>query len=270
MLRKILGPLTAALAALAISTSGQAQLTDGQIIKEVQSSGTLRVGMAEHVPAQFKDPMSGEWKGFNVDMANNLAEVLEVELEIVASTWSSLIPGLQSGKYDLIMSDVYATPQRALVVNFTDTYMIQSNALAVREDLNIDSYEDLNDEQYSFAAISGTASAKSVDTYFPNAEKKELVTDNEFAHLLELAAGRVDAVLYEQTTIERFMDGNPNAGIKMLPDVKLDVQGVSYAMQPGDQDTLNFLNVWINYLDRQGVIENLRRKWFIEYLSEKK
>jgi ABC-type amino acid transport substrate-binding protein len=268
MLRTIFRPLAVATAMLFASAPVQAQLEDGQLIDDIQESGSIRVGMAEHAPAQFKDPISGEWKGLNVDMANDLAEVLGVELEIVASTWSSLIPGLQAGKYNLIMSDLYATPERALVVNFTDTYMTQSNALVVREGLNIDDYKALNDPQYTFAAISGTASAKSVDSHFPKAEKKELVTDNEFAHLLELAAGRVDAVLYEHTTIKRFLESNPGAGIKMVSGVKLDVQGASYAIQPGDQHSLNFLNVWISYLERQGVIEDLRQKWYIEYLSE--
>lgn len=254
--------------ALAAGTQAQAQLENGEFVDTVEDRGTLRVGMAEHAPAQFKDPISGEWNGLNVDMAEDLAEVLNVDLEIVSSTWSSLVPGLQSGKYDIIMSDLYATPKRALVVNFTDAYMTQSNALAVRDDVELEDYRDLNDEAYTFAAISGTASADTAARHFSDAEIKELVTDNEFAHLLELASGRADAVLYEKTTIERFQNSNPGAGIRVIPGVELDVQGVAYAIQPGDQDALNFLNVWINYLQRQGVVDSLREEWFIEHLAE--
>ena len=46
---------------------------------------------------QYKDAASGEWRGYNVDLANNLEEVLGVKLEIVDATWATLIPGLVAG-----------------------------------------------------------------------------------------------------------------------------------------------------------------------------
>lgn len=271
-MRNVLRQLSTLIFALAFATTfaGTAlAVSDGQILSHVKESGTLRVGMAEHMPAQFRNPATGQWEGFNVDMAKHLAKVLNVKLDIVPSTWASLIPGLQAGKYDIVMSDVYATPARALVVNFTHVYMRQSNVLAIRKDEHINDWHELNDPKYTFAEISGTASAKSVHKYFPKAKERDLVTDNEFAQMLELASGRANAVLYERMTVERFLQGNPNAGIEIVPDVEFDVQGASYAIRPGDYHTLAFLNTWIDYLRRQGTLKELETKWFINFEKKK-
>ena len=78
--------------------------------------------MAESPPWQSPNPASGEYEGFNVDMAKRVAEVMEVKLEIVPATWSTLIPGLEAKQYDVVFANLFATPKRALVVNFTEPY----------------------------------------------------------------------------------------------------------------------------------------------------
>src|SRR5215471_6390734 len=75
-------------------------------LRAIQSAGVLKVGMADSIPAQTKNPATGDWEGFNVDMAKNLAETLKVKLEIVDSTWSTLIPELMKGSFDIVMVDI--------------------------------------------------------------------------------------------------------------------------------------------------------------------
>src|SRR5215469_14391122 len=77
--------------------------------RAIQSAGVLKVGMADSIPAQTKNPATGDWEGFNVDMAKNLAETLKVKLEIVDSTWSTLIPELMKGSFDIVMVDMFRT-----------------------------------------------------------------------------------------------------------------------------------------------------------------
>ena len=104
-----------AITATALLLAGAAQ---GDEIADIKARGTLKVGMAESPPWQSPDPASGEYEGFNVDMAKRVAEVMEVKLEIVPATWSTLIPGLEAKQYDVVFANLFATPKRALVVNF--------------------------------------------------------------------------------------------------------------------------------------------------------
>src|SRR5262249_40925081 len=86
---------------------------DADTVQKIQSAGVLKVGMADSGVMQSKDPASGEWRGFNVDMANKVAKVLGVKLQIVDASWSTLIPGLQSGQFDVAFVDMFPTAARA-------------------------------------------------------------------------------------------------------------------------------------------------------------
>ena len=83
-----------ALAALSVATAS------ADLIKEIQERGVFKVGMAESPPWQSPNPESGEYEGFNVDMAKRVAELMGVELQIVPATWATLIPGLEAKAAD--------------------------------------------------------------------------------------------------------------------------------------------------------------------------
>ena len=105
---------------VAISVSATIAMAD--LIPAIQDRGVLKVGMAESPPWQSPNPASGEYEGFNVDLAQRAADLMGVKLEVVPATWSTLIPGLSAKQYDVVFANLFATPQRALVVNFTEPY----------------------------------------------------------------------------------------------------------------------------------------------------
>src|SRR5690606_26646628 len=92
------------------------------LIKEIKDRGVFRVGMAESPPWQSQNPSTGEYQGFNVELANRVADILGVKLEIVSATWATLIPGLEAKQYDAGFVNFFATPERAVVVDFTEPY----------------------------------------------------------------------------------------------------------------------------------------------------
>ena len=87
---------TALAAAVGLTLAlGTARAEEADLVKEIQGRGSLKVGMAESPPWQSPNPKSGEYEGFNVDLAKRAADVMGVKLEIVPATWSTLIPGLR-------------------------------------------------------------------------------------------------------------------------------------------------------------------------------
>ncbi len=250
--------LVLAVALFAVSGAAFAQST----IDKIKDEGVLKVGMADSVPMQYKDTKSGEWRGFNVDMANNLADVLGVKLEIVDATWATLIPGLMGKQWDICLVDMFATPQRAVTVMFTDPYFQTRQVVLGNSESGIETWEQLNSEGNSIAVLAGTADEQVAKDNFPKATVKPMVAEGLAATFLEVAAGRAQASVAAELNIKLYLAENPNAPLAIIdPTLGVDAQGYAYAIRPGDTHFLNFLNTWILSNRLTGVTEATEVKW---------
>ena len=98
----------------------QKEIAGSSTIEKVLRSGKLRVGMATFVPWAMQSK-TGEWVGFEIDVAKRLAKDMGVEVEFIPTKWEGLIPSLLTGKFDLVIAGMTGTPQRALKINFTNS-----------------------------------------------------------------------------------------------------------------------------------------------------
>ncbi len=248
---------------LILVLSSWANAQDADTLARIKAAGVLKVGMADSIPAQQKNPITGEWEGFNVDMAKNLAAALDVKLEIVDATWATLIPSLMQQQFDIVMVDMFRTPARALTVDFTDSYMSTGNSWLVRADLDISDWKLLDDAKYTIVNIAGMTAVAQSDRLLPKATKKVIVSDNAVAGQLEVAAGRADAHLSDNIQNAVFVKANPNAKVKILgEDNPIEATGYAYAVKPGDYHFLAFLNTWIAYNTTTGFISDRKQVWF--------
>lgn len=233
-------------------------------IQNVQSEGVLRVGMADSVPMQYKDAASGEWRGYNVDLANNLVEVLGVKLEIVDATWATLIPGLVAGRWDIALVDMFATPKRAVTVMFTDQYF-QTRMVVMgntRENRRLADWNALNSKGKNIVVLAGTADEQVARDNFPNATVTPMVAEGLAAPILEVAAGRADAIVSSEVNMRLYIAQNPDAPLEIVePSRGIATQGYAYAIRPGDVHLLNFLDTWIRSNQATGLSETLKTKW---------
>lgn len=263
------GLLTIAVLAVGLCLAlGRAQAAE-DTIEKIKAAGELKVAMAESLPMQFKDPQTGEWQGYNADMAKDLAQVLGVKLTIVDATWQTLIPGLMANQYDIVMCDMWATPERAQTVVFTDAYNVYGWAVMVRDDVPAKTWEDLNKAGVTIAVLAGTADEQMAKRFFPKATVKGLVSENVNAPRMEVAAGRADAHVTDLMNIKIFIAKNPQAKVHILQEDRImSPTGLAYAIRPGDYHFLNFLNTWIAARRDSGMADDLRRKWITNYKPE--
>lgn len=242
-----------------------AQAQTSPLLENIKKEGVLRVGMADSPPSQSKNPGTDEWEGMNVDLAKNLAESLGVKLEIVDSTWATLIPGLLGNKYDIAMVDMFATPERAQTVVFTVPYGKLGYSFLVRGDSTFKDWKDLNNAETTIATLSGTSGETFVKQHLPLAKMVPIVSDNNYAPHMEVMNGRADAHITDHVNNILFIKNNPTANLRTIPDGSgelLNATGLAYAIRPGDPHFHAFLNTWINYLTDSGQIAELRLKWF--------
>jgi ABC-type amino acid transport substrate-binding protein len=257
---KILGSLaSAALLLGALLWNGNAQAADDKI-KKINERGTLRVCFAESVPNTFKDPRSGQWQGFNVDMANALVEEMKVKLEIVDTSWATIIASLTSDKCDIALVGLFRTAARAQVILFANPFQIQTLSVAVPENSSIKTLKDLDDPKFTMAVVSGSAE----ETYMKTISKatiKSLVTDKIATVFLEAAGGRTDAVVTDTGTVRKFLQQNAQLKLRELSEPPFAPRGTSYAVAPGEYHFLQFINVWLERMESSGMKQKFWDKW---------
>jgi ABC-type amino acid transport substrate-binding protein len=257
--------------ALAFCAAPAAHAED--IIAKIQKTGTLRVGMAPSPTDQSPNPDTGVYEGYNVEMANEIAKIMNVKLQIVPATWATLVPGLVADQYDIVFANLFATPERALVVSFTQPYAFNGFMVMVAKDSPVKSLDDLNSPDVTFVGMSGSVESIYPPEIYPKSKTNVLVGENVAAPTQEVLAGRATAHMIDPTTYATLKAQNPDlaARTRLLNDRDHLIKpvGLSYAVRPEDTHMLNFLNVFIQDRINNGEYKARRAKW-LDQLSEKK
>lgn len=247
LMKKMLTGLAAVAAALTIGTAAQAQST----VDEIRDRGVLRVaGIPTEAPYFVRDARSGEWSGFVVEMATDMAGVLGVELEMVESSWANSILDVQSGRVDLAFA-LTALPTRALSIHFSEpTYYNSFVIVSPNEALAGASWADLNHPDVTIAVDIGSAQDNIARAYLPRANMLRFQTRDEA--VIAVATGRADALI--NTVLNGMVMRARNAAIGnvYVPEPRLSspsVIGINYS---ADEVFKNFVSAWANYNRRMG------------------
>lgn len=183
---KKLGAVAASLAfagALALTGCGNSDApadaagsadASGSDTMQLVTDGTLTIGTsAEYEPFEYME--DGEYKGFDLELAQAIADDLGLELKIENVDFDTIVPGVASGtKYDMGIAAITATPEREKEVGFTDSYYMDDQAIVTMADnteITGDNYADaLNAEGVKIAVQSGSTAEALAKENFPNAE----------------------------------------------------------------------------------------------------
>lgn len=105
------------------------------LLATVKARGTLKIAMeGTYPPFNYKDAMTGQLQGYDVDVAKLVAAKLGLKPEFVTTEWAGILAGLVSGKYDVIVSQVTIQPKREMVFDFSTPYTYSSPQLIQRRD----------------------------------------------------------------------------------------------------------------------------------------
>ncbi|MDX6710387.1 MAG: arginine/lysine/histidine/glutamine transport system substrate-binding and permease protein [Blastocatellia bacterium] len=170
------------LAFLSLQVFGQSAL------ERVRKRGSLIIGTSASYPP-FEQHEGEKYEGFDIDLGNAIARELGVRAEFVNSSFAGIIPSLQNGNFDIVMSAMTITPERSKHVLFTDPYVTAGQMIAVRQEtLGIEKPEDLQGKRVG-VELGSTAQA-----YFRG--RMEVDTYDEISiALTDLHLKRLDAVV---------------------------------------------------------------------------
>jgi len=218
----------------------------------------LKVGLnSENVPWEFM--REGELVGFEVDMLNELAERMDVELEFITVPFSGIFTGLQSEKWDLASSSIWITEERLKEMDFADPYYDSDIALLTPEDSDITSFAGMAGGV--FGADTGSMNDQwlkdNMDNYGPYEIKNY---DSPTDAFLDAQAGRLDGVVADAPTALYYVQENPDAGLK-VPFLMNEGFPQAWAFRKGDplRDAVNAIQ---NEMKADGTLAAIYEKWF--------
>ncbi|MGE0004330.1 MAG: transporter substrate-binding domain-containing protein [Parvibaculaceae bacterium] len=243
------------MAASTISASAQS------MVDEVVQRGTLRVGMSTFVPWAMRDK-KGELIGFEVDVAKKVAKDMGVEIELVPTQWSGIIPALLAKKFDIIIGGLSITPERNLTINFTIPYAHSGQQMASNTALTKDmkSLDQYNDAAVTIACRRGSVSCDAARKLFPKATLRQF--DDDAQAFQEVVNGNAHALISSAPKPRFWSDAYPDKVYVANNGENLTRGDEAFGLRRGDVDSLNFFSNWILVNTSNGWLQETHDYWF--------
>ena len=256
----VLGIMTMGLAGCASSNDkNSASKTD--LLEKIQKNGKLVVGMsADYAPYEFhyidengKDVIGG----FDVDIANEIANKIGVNLVIQEMDFDALVSALPAGKVDLVISGMNPTEERAKVVDFSEVYYNSKHGILVRAE-DADKYQTFADLEGAKVGVQlGSTQEKIAKTEIPNVNLQQLSNINNL--ILELKAGKVDAIVMEKPVAEMAVKSNPELAVGK-PIYEEQTGGNAVGIAKNNPQLLAKVNEVITELNESGKMDEYIEK----------
>jgi cyclohexadienyl dehydratase len=250
--------LAAALVAVFAVTQACAQAPDR--LQKILAASVLRVGTTMDTPVFSMRNADGRLEGIDIDLLETLGPALGVRIEYVKMNFGSMLSDLAADKFDVAMSGMGRTFERARVATFSRPYMRYGKLMVIRstDRARFASLSDLDRPGMRIAYNQGGLNDRFANTMFKQAMPVGYAS-NELA-TADLLAGKVDAQVSDSTAAIYLERQNPRLHAMAKFQVFNPIH-VAMLLNRGDQTLLNFINIWIDQLELDGTLAKVRAKW---------
>ncbi|WP_207905856.1 transporter substrate-binding domain-containing protein [Aestuariirhabdus litorea] len=218
---------------------------------------TLKVGAnIGNVPWEFQDK-SGKNIGFEIDLVNEVAKRLQMDVEITNIPFNGLFAAVQSGQIDAAVSSITITEKRLKSVSFAQPYYDSDQSLTARSDSKVKSVDDIKGKIISVdTGSTGDIWAEA------NKEKTGIAEIRRYEGLsnamLDLVAGRTDGYISDIPAMQYYTKDKPD--LKVVARIKTGEQySIMFAKNSPLQAKVNSV---LTELKKEGYIAALHGKWF--------
>ncbi|WP_428032574.1 transporter substrate-binding domain-containing protein [Ancylobacter sp.] len=246
---------------LALSTFQSAFAADPNLVLDrIRKSGELRVPvMIGEEPGYVRDRNTGEWSGFYVDWANDIATLLGVKVVPVETTWGNLAADFQANKIDIAFG-LNPNPKRGLVVDylsvplFTDAWAIVTKPGFAKK-----TWAELNDPAVRLVVQKGGTMQVVAESLTPKATITPV--EDRSLGVMELQAGRADAMIlavFDAIEVSKQINGQ----IVLPSPMLLNPATIGMRREEGNEGYENWLTNWVNQQRALGLAQGKLRQTF--------
>ena len=250
-----------AILATACGSDDLAASNGDSVADRVEQTNTVRVGVRnDNPPMSFIDD-GGEWIGFDLELAEALADELGAELELVPVDGTTRISFLESDQVDMSVASMNHTRSRDEAIDFSITYFWDNQSFLVRtgtydsidqlfgETVAANAGSSVIDSWRSFAADAGSSSGDIVEF------------DDKLAAMEALRAGAVEGYSEDNITLLALAAGDPD--LTLLPGGHNPVQ-FGVGVPENDSEWRDQVNLALQEIWKSGEYQEMYDRWFID------
>lgn len=227
-------------------------------LDRVLSEGVIRVGTTGDFYMSFIDSDTGERMGHDVDVVTKLAADMGVEIEWVPTDWANLLSGIAAGKYDITTGASF-NMGRAKTAGYTLPIInVGTVPLILAENSSrYSDWSDVNQGAVVVAARLGTVFEDQARALVPDAELR--LVSSPATEYQEVLSGRADVAVTSLFDAANLVGQYPELAI--APVTPASQNAIGFLAPRDDQELINYINVWITIQEKNGFLEETRRKW---------
>lgn len=228
----------------------------------IKEKGSFTYALSgSYPPFNYIDEETGAVIGFDVDIANALADVIGVKAEAVTTQWDGILGGLTGGRFDTIIGSMAITEARLQEVNFSAPYYYDGAQFFTTADAGYNSIEDLVDGKVG--VVTGTTFDELLQT-LPNVAEI-LHFDGDIENFMAVGQGRADGLV-----TSRFVGLQAPEEYKIVPcGPLLYTENIGIAIRKEDTELLQAINDALKTIVENGTYDEISQKWFGTNILEK-
>lgn len=240
------------------SSSSASGSASESVLEKIKKDGKLVVGTsADYPPYEFHATVDGNDKivGFDMDIAQEVADDLGVKLEIKDMDFDGLLVALQANKVDMVFAGMTPTEERKENADFSDIYYEATHRFILRsgEEASVKSFDDLKGKK--IGVQKGSIQEGIAKDNFDESNIKSLAKVTDL--ILDLKNNKVDAILVEEGVAKLYCEKNEGIAVADNFVVKDDNGGAAIAFSKGQTELQTEVNKTIQKLKDEGKIEKL-------------
>lgn len=231
------------------------------VLDRIQAKKELVVGTAASMPPLNMKMKDGQIIGMEMDLAQLFAGAMEVKLTLRPMYFNDLLPALEAGRVDMVLSGMTMTPMRNLRVAFVGPYFASGKSILTKAGNveSIDTMSKMNNPEKSLVALKGSTSQMFVEKLLP---KAKLVLADDYEQAVGMVRdGKAQAMVADYPICLVSVRRYPDARLETLTK-PISYEPIGVALPANDPLLVNWVQNVLNYLDKTGDLDMLMQRWF--------
>jgi polar amino acid transport system substrate-binding protein len=231
------------------------------VLDRIQAKKELVVGTAATMPPLNMTTKDGQIMGMEIDIASFFASSIGVKLTLKPMHFNDLLPALEAGQVDMVLSGMTITPERNLKVAFVGPYFASGKSILAKA-ANVDSIDEIgkmNNPDKVLVALKGSTSQMFVEKVTP---KAKLVLADDYPQAVSMVRNdKAVAMVADYPICMVSVYRYPDAKLATLKK-PLSYEPIGIALPPNDPLLINWVENFLHALEKTGAMETLMEKWF--------
>jgi polar amino acid transport system substrate-binding protein len=231
------------------------------VLDRIQSRGELIVGTAANMPPLNMTTKDNRIIGLEIDLARALAEAMEVDIRMQPIAFRDLLPALEAGKVDMVLSGMTITAKRNSKVAFVGPYYISGKGLLTKTSTLVDitDPDEIDRSEIRITALEGSTSEAFVKNVLPNVKFMGARDYTEAVNMV--ITDKADAMVADQPICVVSVARYPEEGLLAIL-TPFTYEPIGIALPANDPLLINLVQNFLNTLEDSGALDLMVDNWF--------